>query len=81
IFADVIKTDAETYTHRIANVGGLTNLLKSDIQINNISFMYGCGSIKVLEKNDSIINQNESLTSADLDEIKKFETAFSMFQK
>lgn len=81
IFADVIKTDAETYTHRIANVGGLTNLLKSDIQINNISFMYGCGSIKVLEKNDSIINQNESLTNADLDEIKKFETAFSMFQK
>ncbi|KAA1254693.1 DotA/TraY family protein [Vibrio cholerae] len=81
VFADVIKTDAETYTHRIANVGGLTNLLKSDIQINNISFQYGCGSIKVLEKNDAIINENESLTSADLDEIKNFEAAFGMFQK
>lgn len=81
VFADVIKTDAETYNYRIANVGGLTNLLKSDVQINSISFQYGCGSIKVLEKNDAIINENESLTAADLDEIKNFETALSMFQK
>ncbi|MCX8796228.1 DotA/TraY family protein [Vibrio parahaemolyticus] len=81
VFADVIKTDAETYSYRIANIGGLNQILKSDIQVNKVNFQYGCGSISVIDKSDAIINENQSLTSADLEEIKNFETAFGMFQK